>query len=208
MSKMLSNILERFGYYKREEAIPSLEVSYEWEKDAYFVNLGIEIDHNKQGKSGEDYFSALFSQCNMTIEFLGDKAPDVDCFVQFKDKKIVYEFLVQVKSTSSLNDAKCTVNSGLTKEEYSNLQSYHMPTYLARVDMKSFNVYIKGAFLPKNKANYSSVSKQYVLSINKLDDTKRIVNGIATEVKRYWDKGMGAKYKEQFKSYFSNGKKR
>lgn len=204
---MIKWLLSLFGMLKSDDKVLPDSNAYEWENDPYLINLGVKVDRNKLGQSGEDYFRALFGQCNMTVEFLGDKAPDVDCFVQFKDKSRVYEFLVQVKSTGSLGENKTTVYSGLSRDQYSRLKAYHVPTYLARVDMHSYRVFIKGAFLPCVKANYTTVSKKYILSINDLEGSRNIVKGIATDVKRYWDNGIDPKYKDNYKSYFSNGKK-
>ena len=178
--------------------------NYSWTNDPLAVNLGVEIDNNKQGASGEAYFCSLFAQGNMCVEFLGDKAPDVDCFVSFKADDQIYEFLVQVKSTGDINECNNTVNSGITRDEYERLSCYHLPTYLARVDMGHYKIYIKAAFLPVDKCTYSMVSKKYVLSFDTLKESREIINGIATDVRRYWEGAMKSDYKTTFKSYFEN----
>lgn len=178
--------------------------NYLWTNDPLAVNLGVEIDNNNQGVSGEAYFCSMFAQGNMNVEFLGDKAPDVDCFVSFKANDQIYEFLVQVKSTGDINECSETVNSGITREEYERLSSYHLPTYLARVDMGTFKIYIKAAFLPVDKCTYSMVSKRYILSFNTMKESREIMNGIATDVRKYWECAMKSDYKTTFKSYFEN----
>lgn len=178
--------------------------NYLWANDPLAVNLGVEIDNNKQGISGEAYFCSMFAQGNMYVEFLGDKAPDVDCFVNFKADGQIYEFLVQVKSTGDINECSETVNSGLTRKEYERLSCYHLPTYLARIDMGHYKIYIKAAFLPVDKCTYSMVSKRYVLSFETLKESREIMNGIATDVRKYWEGAMESDYKSTFKSYFEN----
>lgn len=180
------------------------EKKYLWTNDPLAVNLGVEIDNNKQGASGEAFFCSLFAQGNMCVEFLGDKAPDVDCFVSFNSEGHKYEFLVQVKSTGDLNECEKTVNSGITRDEYERLCSYHLPTYLARVDMGGFKIYMKAAYLPAEKCTYSMVSKKYVLSFDTLKESREIMNGIATDVRKYWDGAVKSNYKATFNSYFEN----
>ena len=182
------------------------EKQYPWTNDPLAVNLGVEIDKNKQGVSGETFFCSMFTQGNMYVEFLGDKAPDVDCFVSFKVDGKIYEFLVQVKTTGELNECEKTVNSGITRDEYERLSCYHLPTYIARVDMSigNFKIYMKAAFLPVDESTYSMVGKRYVLSFDTLQESRKIMNGIATDVRNYWEGAMKSDYKSTFKSYFEN----
>lgn len=186
--------------------MPEQEKQYPWTNDPLAVNLGVDIDKNKKGVSGEAFFCSMFTQGNMYVEFLGDKAPDVDCFVSFKVDDKIYEFLVQVKTTGELNECDKTVNSGITRDEYVRLSSYHLPTYIARVDMSigNFKIYMKAAFLPVNESTYSMVSKSHVLSFNTLKESREIMNGIATDVRNYWEGAMKSDYKSTFKSYFEN----
>lgn len=177
---------------------------YSWTNDPLAVNLGVEIDKNKQGVSGEAYFCSMLAQGNMYVEFLGDKAPDVDCFVSFKTNGQIYEFVVQVKTTGDVNECEKTVNSGITKDEYERLSSYHLPTYVARVDMGTFKIYMKAAFLPIDKCTYSMVGKRYILSFDTLKESRDIINGIATDVRKYWEGAIKSDYKSTFKSYFEN----
>ncbi len=182
------------------------EKNYFWTNDPLAVNLGVDIDKNKQGVSGEAYFCSMFTQGNMYVEFLGDKAPDVDCLVSFKVNNQIYEFLVQVKSTGDLNECSKTVSSGITRDEYERLSCYHLPTYLARVDMRigHFKIYMKAVFLPVDESTYSMVGKRYVLSFDTLPESREIMNGIATDVRKYWEGAMKSDYKSSFKSYFEN----
>lgn len=174
--------------------------------DPYAVSLGVTIDDNKIGASGEDYFASLFTWCGCYVEFLGDKAPDVDFLVTFRDNDGVFEFLVQVKATGTLRSCSKTVKSGITSDEYNRLRIYHLPTYLARVDMPNQIVYMKPAYKTVKNAKYSMVSKKWALSLNALQSSRGVVNRIATDVKKYWQEGLDVNYKANFKSYIDDDK--
>lgn len=228
----LLNFIQSFWKHQEEKdesdtlADSSSSISYPWENDPYIATLGVDIDKNKVGTSGEAFFVDMFTNGNMNVEFLGDKAPDVDCLVSFNDLKQnkkrkkgdkqkrdnsvdkVYEFLVQVKSSGTIveHDRTNTVNSGINKQEYINLSQYHMPTYLARIDVNKKVIYMKPAFSPVDKTDYSVVSKKWSLSFDTLTESKKVMRGIATDVKKYWEEGMKESYKRNFKSYFADGK--
>lgn len=191
----------------KNEDIQTLKTDADnFSNDPYAVTLGVTIDDNKIGASGEDYFASLFTWCGCYVEFLGDKAPDVDFLVTFRDKDGVFEFLVQVKATGTLRSCSKTVKSGITSDEYNRLRIYHLPTYLARVDMPNQIVYMKPAYKTVKKAKYSMVSKKWALSLNALPSSRNIVNRIATDVKRYWQEGLDVNYKANFKSYIDDDK--
>lgn len=181
--------------------------NFDWETDPYFVSLGVNIDTNKEGIIGEGYVSTLFSLGNMYVEFLGDKAPDVDCLISFKLGNQMYEFLLQIKSTQGGANGVKSLGSGMTKDGYERLQSYHLPTYIARVVLEDVpKIYIKGAFKPVGRSKYSTIPTKYCLSIEDLQESRRIMNGIATDVRNYWDNSMNASYKNNFKTYFNHAR--
>lgn len=180
-----------------ESSVNSQEVI---DKDPYEVCLNVDLDNNQLGETGEDFFCWLFRLCGVRINFLGAKAPDVDCFMYFVDSGKTYEFLVQVKTTGEIVERQKTVSSGVTKAEYEALLCYNLPTYIARVDMNKKVIYIKGAFHKKDK--YTSVYKHHKVSLADISGNKNVVNSIASEVKRYWEKGIKADYKESFQSKY------
>jgi len=192
---------------KKKDKSHAKQKVYSWDKDPFAIQLGIDIDVNKIGTSGEAYFQGLFSWFGMTVAFLGEKAPYVDCLVTFEYKRSMYEFLVQVKTTKDIKAEVIdkTVSSGITREQYTKLRKYHLPTYVARVDMKEHVIYIKGAFQTANKTHYSRIPTKYKLSYQLFEETKDIITkNIATDVYKYWMKALKKSYKNNYQSYFSD----
>lgn len=198
-------LLNHIFFWRSSPAETPPHVDFDWENDPYYVSLGVKIDTNKEGIVGESYVSTLFSLGNMYVEFLGDKAPDVDCLISFKNGCQIYEFLLQIKSTQGETTGVKSICSGMSKDGYERLQSYHLPSYFARVVLEDVpKIYIKGAFNPVGRSTYSTIPTKYCLSLENITESRRIMDGIATDVRKYWDNSMEPTYKKNFKTYFQH----
>lgn len=154
---------------------------------------------NSIGDYGETVFKARLTKFeDFIVYFLGDKAPIEDFMCEILDEQTPYQFLVQVKSTTSGYQASGNLDIGVDDDKLLKLQNRPLPTYLAGVDTNTERVYICPAF--RMNGRYPSIPVSHKLDLNDELATKATLALLKQDIIHFWQTSNILNHKSNFVS--------
>ena len=146
---------------------------------------------NAIGDIGEMYVSIRLTENGLFQTFLlGGKVPSYDIIAEIipdNDNEKPYQFLIQVKTTIDIqpftvNDHR--LKTPVPKEKYDALVDRPLPSYIAGVDLNTYNVYLVPAF-DRNARYGGSIPTSFCLIPGDPNNIAKLQR-LKSDVINYW----------------------
>lgn len=157
------------------------------------------IPPDGQGELAESLFNVAVSRGYIfRPAHLGDKWPTSDFYVELKNSKENFFFIVQVKSSSKtvgVRSKKLPIK--VSSEKTNSLSEYYAPTYIAGVDMVTEDVYL----IPVNNIQalgINSIETKFEINNSFKTHGTAILQLLYDDVRSFWINSNLMQYKNSF----------
>lgn len=143
------------------------------------------------GDAGEHNAAARLMQDGVFMAVLvGGKMKAYDILIQIADDDAYpYFALVQIKSTkpAQFTKRKHKIITPVPSDNYRDLLSLPLPTYVGGMDLDHEELYIAPAYYKSASGYTHSIPTTYKLSLNNIAQTKKALKDLRADIIQYWD---------------------